>query len=75
MLAKSIKPEHSVVVLAKLMDTLSFPQSMAAIKTLTQVIEMMSREQLLEVIHRLIPGLLLVRDRIIRNNADKAHFC
>lgn len=60
MLAKSIKPEHSVVVLAKLMDTMGFPLTVAAIKTLTQVIELMSKEQLYKTLHRIIPGLIKV---------------
>jgi len=59
-LAKSLKPEHSVVVLAKLTDSLEYPLSVAAIKTLTHVIELMSEESLLKVIQRLIPGLIKV---------------
>lgn len=65
MLIKSIKPEHSVVVLAKLMDTLDYPLSVAAIKNLTQVIELMNKDQINAVIHRLIPGLLKVTCTLI----------
>jgi len=57
-LAKSLKPEHSVVVLAKLTDTLEYPLTVAAIKTLTQVIELMDKDGLMGVTHRLIPGLI-----------------
>ena len=59
-LAKSLKPEHSVVVLAKLTDTLEYPLTVAAIKTLTQVIELMDKDGLMNVTHRLIPGLIKV---------------
>ncbi|XP_067933502.1 CLIP-associating protein 1-A-like [Watersipora subatra] len=57
-LAKSLKPEHSAVVLAKLTDTLEYPLCVAAIKTLTQVIEQMNKEALMDIIHRLTPGLI-----------------
>lgn len=59
-LAKSLKPEHSAVVLAKLTDTLEYPLCVAAIKTLTQVIEQMNKEALMDIIHRLTPGLIKV---------------
>lgn len=59
-LAKCFKPEHSAVVLGKLTDTLDYPLCVAAIKTLTQVIELMSSEALLAIIHRLTPGLIKV---------------
>ena len=61
-LAKCLKPEHTAVVLAKLTDTLEYPLCMAAIKTLTQVIELMTSEGLMEIIHRLTPGLIKVCD-------------
>lgn len=60
MIAKSIKPDHSIVVLAKLTDTLSYPVSVAAIKTETQVIEIMDSASLQPLIPRIIPGLLKV---------------
>lgn len=59
-LAKSLKPEHSAVVLAKLTDTLDYPLCLAAIKTLTLVIELMNRDCIMELIHRLVPGLIKV---------------
>jgi len=60
MIAKSIAPEHSIVVLAKLTDTMAYPVNVAAIKTETQVIEMMSGDSLAPIMRRIVPGLIKV---------------